>query len=282
MNEGTARIAARFAALKREGRAGFVAYVMASDPDWETALEIVRSLPAAGADFIELGFPFTDPMADGPSVQRAGERALKAGGSLRKTLDLCAAFRREDGETPVILMGYSNPVERLGHASFAKLAHKAGADGAIVVDAPPEEDASLRGALAGEGLSLIRFATPTTDDSRLVSILEGVSGFLYYVSFTGVTGAKAIVSDLASAAVARIKRQTELPVAVGFGVREPAQAAAVARIADAVVVGSAFCDVVGDCVKAGKPQDAPAAVAARARALSEAIRAARQPEGARA
>lgn len=282
MNTGTARIAARFAALKQEGRAGLGAYVMASDPDWDTALAIVKALPAAGADFIELGFPFTDPMADGPSVQKAGERALKAGGSLRRTLDLCAAFREQDGETPVILMGYSNPVERLGHASFAKAAHKAGADGAIVVDAPPEEDASLRGALAGEGLSLIRFATPTTDESRLRSILEGVSGFLYYVSFTGVTGAKAIVSDNASAAVARIKRHTDLPVAVGFGVREPAQAAAIARIADAVVVGSAFCDAVGDCVAKGRPQDAPAAVAERVRSLSAAVRTARLSEGARA
>ena len=278
MSTGTARIAARFAALKREGRAGLVAYVMASDPDWETSLEIVKALPAAGADLIELGFPFTDPMADGPSVQRAGERALKAGGSLRKTLALTAEFRKIDQETPVILMGYSNPVERMGHLAFAQAAHKSGVDGAIVVDAPPEEDASLRGALAGEGLSLIRFATPTTDDSRLHTILEGVSGFLYYVSFTGVTGAKSIVSDVAGAAVARIKKATDLPVAVGFGVREPAQAAHIARVADAVVVGSAFVDIVGE----SSPASAPAAVAEKVRVLSAAIRGARLPQGANA
>lgn len=272
MTAGTARIAARFAKLRAEGRAGLVAYVMASDPDWATSLEVVKALPAAGADLIEIGFPFTDPMADGPSVQRAGERALKAGGSLRKTIELTKEFRKFDTETPVILMGYCNPVEAMTHAGFAREAAQAGADGAIVVDSPPEEDAPLRAALAKEGMSLIRFATPTTDDSRLHRILEGVSGFLYYVSFTGVTGAKAIVSDQAGAAVSRIKRATDLPVAVGFGVREPEQAAAIARVADAVVVGSAFCDIVG----ASKPAEAPAAVAAKAQQLSAAIRGARQ------
>jgi tryptophan synthase alpha chain len=282
MNAGTARIAARFAALKAEGRAGLVAYVMASDPDWDTSLAIMKALPAAGADIIELGFPFTDPMADGPSVQKAGERALKAGGSLRKTLALAAEFRKGDQETPIILMGYSNPVEAMGHAGFAAAAAIAGADGAIVVDAPPEEDAPLRAALAKEGLSLIRFATPTTDESRLHTILEGVSGFLYYVSLTGVTGAKTIVSDVAGAAVARIKKATELPVAVGFGVRTPEDAAAIARVADAVVVGSAFVDAVRDSLEAGKPQEAPGAVAARVKMLSSAVRAARLREGAKA
>ncbi len=269
--KGTARIAARFAQMRKEGRAGLVAYIMASDPDWQTSLEVMKALPAAGADVIEIGFPFTDPMADGPSIQRAGERALKAGGSLRKTIDLVAEFRKSDQNTPVILMGYCNPVEAMTHAGFASAAAKAGADGAIVVDVPPEEDSALRAALAKEGMSLIRFATPTTNESRLQAILEGVSGFLYYVSFTGVTGAKSIVSDQAGAAVGRIKKATDLPVAVGFGVREPEQAAAIARVADAVVVGSAFVDLIAGA----KPAEAPALVAAKAKQLSSAIRGAR-------
>src|SRR5688572_8954590 len=213
---------------------------MTHDPDIDTAFEILRGLPAAGADVIELGFAFSDPMADGVSIQKAAVRALKAGGTLRKTLDLVARFRKEDQTTPVVLMGYANPVEQFGHDKFASEASKAGVDGAIVVDLPPEEDNDLRAALAPHDISLIRLATPTTDDRRLPRVLDGVSGFLYYVSVAGVTGANAATSQDVNTAVKRLKRATDLPVAVGFGVREPAAARAIAQAADAVVVGSAF------------------------------------------
>ena len=217
----SARIDKRFADLKRANRAGLVAYIMASDPDHETCFEILRGLPKAGADVIELGFPFSDPMADGPSIQKAAMRALKAGGSLKRTLELAARFRKQDQETPLVLMGYLNPVEQMTAARFADEAANAGVDGAILVDLPPEEDADVRAALAAKQLSLIRLATPTTDDKRLTTVLEGVSGFLYYVSVAGVTGANAAVAQDVRAAVARLKRATPLPVAVGFGVREP-------------------------------------------------------------
>ncbi|MES1200772.1 MAG: tryptophan synthase subunit alpha [Pseudomonadota bacterium] len=270
-----ARIDQRFADLKREGRAGLVAYIMASDPDLETSFEILRQLPAAGADVIELGFPFSDPMADGVSVQKAAQRALKAGGTLRNTLDLVARFRRDDQTTPLILMGYANPVEQFGHEHFAQEAAKAGVDGAIIVDLPPEEDADLRAALAAKHISIIRLATPTTDDKRLPTVLDGVSGFLYYVSVAGVTGAKAAVTDRVRAAVARLKRATTLPIAVGFGVREPAAAREIAQTADAVVVGSAFVDEIGS----GSVNEAPARVLRKVRQLSEAVRQARALEG---
>jgi tryptophan synthase alpha chain len=270
------RLEKRFAALRAEGRAGLVAYVMGFDPDRETSFEILRRLPAAGADLIELGFAFTDPMADGPAVQRAGERALKAGASLRGTLDLARRFRAEDTTTPLILMGYANPIEQMGYQCFASEAKAAGVDGVIVVDVPPEEDAELRRALAGGGVSLIRLATPTSDAKRLPAILDGVSGFIYYVSVTGVTGAKAVAAEQVKAAVVRLKRATDLPVAVGFGVREPAAAAAVARAADAVVIGSLFVDEVRACVEAGRPGDAPTAVAACVARMSEAVRRARE------
>ncbi len=178
-------------ARNTHNRAALIAYIMASDPDHETCLEILRALPAAGADIIELGFPFTDPMADGPSIQKAALRALKAGGSLKQTLDLAARFRETDADTPLILMGYANPIESIGYETFARGMHEAGADGAIVVDLPPEEDAPLRAAFAPHGLSIIRLATPTTDDKRLTMVLGGASGFLYYVSVAGVTGAQA-------------------------------------------------------------------------------------------
>lgn len=245
---------------------------MAFDPDRETSLEILKALPAAGADLIEIGFPFSDPMAEGPSIQKASERALKAGGSLRGAMELVRGFREGDQTTPLILMGYANPVERIGASPFASQAKAAGVDGVILVDIPPEEDADIRAALGGHGLSLIRLATPTTDDKRLPVVLEGVTGFLYYVSVTGVTGARAIGIDDAAAAVARLKRATDLPVAVGFGVREPAQAAAIAKVADAVVVGSAFVDVVAGASRA----DAVAAVTAKVQELSAAVRGARQ------
>jgi tryptophan synthase alpha chain len=269
----SARLASRFDVLKREGRAGLVAYVMASDPDHETCFEILRGLPAAGADVIELGFPFTDPMADGPSIQKAALRALKAGGSLTRTLDLARRFRETDKDTPLILMGYANPIESMGYAPFAEAMHACGADGVIIVDLPPEEDTALRAAFDAHGLSIIRLATPTTDDNRLTKVLDGASGFLYYVSVAGVTGANAATADAVRAAVSRLKRATQLPVAVGFGVREPEAAREIARTADAVVVGSAFVDEIA----AAPGPEAVERVLRKVRILSEAVRMAREP-----
>ena len=271
----SARLDKRFADLKRANRAGLVAYVMASDPDFETSLKILQGLPSAGADVIELGFPFTDPMADGPSVQQAAMRSLKAGGSLRHTLDLVARFREQDKDTPIILMGYLNPIEQMTPARFAEQAAKAGVDGAIIVDLPPEEDAEVRPALSAKHISLIRLATPTTDDKRLPKVLEGVSGFLYYVSVAGVTGAKSALTEDVRAAVTRLKRATSLPVAVGFGVREPEAAAAIARTADAVVVGSAFVDEIS----AGPGTEAVERVLRKVKLLSDAVRSARDKSG---
>lgn len=272
------RLTARFAKLKAEGRAGLVAYIMAADPDLETSYAILKAVAAAGADVIELGFPFSDPMADGPAIQKAAERSLKAGGSLRNTLAMVKRFRAEDPDTPLVLMGYANPVEQMGHARFAEQAEASGADGVIVVDLPPEEDRELRQALKSVDISLIRLAAPTTDDRRLPRILEGVSGFLYYVSVTGVTGAQAPAAQNARQAVERLKRATDLPVAVGFGVREPAAAAELAQVADAVVVGSAFVDLVAKAVESGAPSDAPRLVAEKVRSLADAIRGARLKE----
>ena len=269
------RLASRFASLKREGRAGLVAYVMASDPDHETCFEILRGLPAAGADVIELGFPFTDPMADGASIQKAALRALKAGGSLRQTLALAKRFRETNADTPLILMGYANPIEQMGYAAFASTTRAAGADGAIVVDLPPEEDGPLRAAFAASGLSIIRLATPTTDANRLTKVLEGASGFLYYVSVAGVTGANAATSSAVRAAVERLRSATDLPIAVGFGVREPEAARAIALTADAVVVGSAFVDEIA----AGPAPQAADRVLHKVAQLSEAVRSARALEG---
>lgn len=265
------RIASRFASLKRANRAALVAYVMASDPDQESCFEILKGLPAAGADVIELGFPFTDPMADGPSIQKAALRSLKAGGSLRNTLDLARRFRETDKDTPLILMGYANPIEQMGYDTFASNMAHAGADGAIVVDLPPEEDAPLRRAFAPHALSIIRLATPTTNDKRLTKVLEGASGFLYYVSVAGVTGANAASAGDVRAAVERLQRATDLPIAVGFGVREPDAARAIARSADAVVVGSAFVDEIA----AGPAAQAPERVLRKVALLSEAVRSAR-------
>jgi tryptophan synthase alpha chain len=269
------RLSTRFASLKREGRAGLLAYIMASDPDHETCFEILRGLPAAGADVIELGFPFSDPMADGVSIQLAAQRALKAGGSLRKTLDLARRFRAEDQDTPLILMGYANPVEHMSYDVFSREMASAGADGAIIVDLPPEEDAPLRAAFAPNDLSIIRLATPTTNDNRLTKVLEGASGFLYYVSVAGVTGTNAASTEAVQSAVTRLKRATELPIAVGFGVREPEAARAIARTADAVVVGSAFVDEIA----AGGSEQAVERVLRKVKQLSEAVRSARAKEG---
>jgi len=248
------RIAQRFAKLKTEGRAGLVTFVTAGDPDLATSSKILAGLPKAGADLIELGMPFSDPMADGPSIQAAGYRALNAGTTLRKALAMAAEFRAGDAETPLILMGYFNPIYSYGVERFAADAVAAGVDGVIVVDLPPEVDAELREPAVAAGLEVIRLATPTTDSVRLPRVLEGAGGFLYYVAVAGVTGTKhAEIGDIA-AAVARLKASTQLPVAVGFGIRDPDSAAAVARHADASVVGSAIVDRIAKALDGnGKP-----------------------------
>jgi tryptophan synthase alpha chain len=238
------RIDRRFAALKQEGRAALVTFTMAGDPDYETSLAIAKALPKAGADVIELGMPFTDPMADGPAIQAAGARALKSGQRMTKTLELVREFRKTDDATPIVLMGYYNPIYIYGVDRFLIDAKAAGIDGLIVVDLPPEEDDELCLPTLKAGLNFIRLATPTTDDKRLPAVLNNTSGFVYYVSITGITGAAAPDAGKVSAAVARIKRHTKLPVAVGFGVRTAEQARAIAENADGVVVGSALVDAL--------------------------------------
>jgi tryptophan synthase alpha chain len=240
----TTRIERRFAALKHEGRAALVTFTMAGDPDYDTSLAIAKSLPKAGADIIELGMPFTDPMADGPAIQAAGLRALKAGQRMSKTLALVREFRKDDDETPIVLMGYYNPIYIYGNERFISDAKAAGVDGLIIVDLPPEEDEELCLPALKAGLNFIRLATPTTDDKRLPTVLNHTSGFVYYVSITGVTGAAAPDAAKVMAAVSRIKRYTKLPVAVGFGVRTADQARAIAEGADGVVVGSALVDAI--------------------------------------
>jgi tryptophan synthase alpha chain len=240
----TTRIDARFAALKQEGRAALVTFLMAGDPDYETSLAITRALPAAGADVIELGMPFTDPMADGPAIQAAGLRALTAGMTLAKTLDLVRVFRKDDQATPIVLMGYYNPVYIYGVDRFLVDAKAAGVDGLIIVDLPPEEDEELCLPALRAGLNFIRLATPTTDDKRLPAVLANTSGFVYYVSITGITGAAAPDTNKVTSAVARIKRHTKLPVAVGFGVRTRENARAIAEGADGVVVGTALVEAL--------------------------------------
>ncbi|SDH69826.1 tryptophan synthase subunit alpha [Roseospirillum parvum] len=233
------RLARRFADLKAAGRGGLVVYVMAHDPDAATAQAILDGLPAAGADIIELGLPFSDPMADGPAIQLAGQRALAAGGSLKGALDALARFRETDSETPVILMGYYNPIYRMGPETFAARAAEAGADGLICVDLPPEEAAELADPLRAHGLHLIMLAAPTTDEARLPAVLRRASGFLYYVSITGITGTRSADAETVACAVERLKAAADLPVAVGFGIKTPEQAATMAGLADAAVVGSA-------------------------------------------
>ncbi|MBB4266366.1 tryptophan synthase subunit alpha [Roseospira visakhapatnamensis] len=238
------RLDRRFAALRAAGRGGLVTYVMAGDPDRETGRRILDGLPGAGADVIELGMPFSDPMADGPTIQAAAQRALAAGQTLRATLDMLADFRRRETETPVVLMGYYNPIHSHGVDRFAADAAAAGADGVIIVDLPPEEASELADPLARHGLHLILLAAPTTDASRLAAILVKAGGFLYYVSITGITGTRAADQTQVADAVARVRERTDLPIAVGFGIRTPEQAAAMARIADAAVVGSAVVERV--------------------------------------
>jgi len=242
----TTRIDRRFAELKTAGRAALVTFLTAGDPDPETSLALVRALPAAGADVIELGMPFTDPMADGPAIQLSSQRALKAGQTLKKTLELVRAFRGSDDTTPLVLMGYYNPIYIYGVDRFLRDAKSAGVDGLIIVDLPPEEDEELCLPALKAGLNFIRLATPTTDDKRLPAVLANTSGFVYYVSITGITGAATPDAGKVAAAVTRIKRHTKLPVAVGFGVRRAEQAAGIASGADGVVVGSALVNAIRD------------------------------------
>ena len=251
MSARQTRLDRKFAALQSEGRKAFIAFVTAGDPDPETSFAILSGLPAAGADIIELGMPFTDPMADGPSIQAASQRALKAGQTLEKTLAMVARFRTEDDTTPVVLMGYYNPVFIYGVDRFIKDAVAAGVDGLIIVDLPAEEDSELCLPAMEGGLNFIRLVSPTTDDARLPNVLENTSGFVYYVSITGITGSAAPDVSKVSDNVARIKGRTNLPVAVGFGIRTPEQANAIASVADGAVVGSALVDEIGETVKDG-------------------------------
>jgi tryptophan synthase alpha chain len=274
----TTRIDARFAELKRERRSAFVAFVMAGDPDPETSLAIVKALPRAGADMIEIGMPFSDPMADGPSIQAAGLRALKAGMTLTKTLALVRAFRNGDATTPLVLMGYYNPIYIYGVDRFLADAKSAGVDGLIIVDLPPEEDTELCVPAMKAGLNFIRLATPTTDDKRLPAVLANTSGFVYYVSITGITGAAAANAKAVADAVARIKRHTPLPVCVGFGIRTPDAACAIAERADGAVVGTALVDVLRASLDAEGRASAKTvgAVADLAASLAAGVRGAKQ------
>ncbi|SMX44538.1 tryptophan synthase subunit alpha [Actibacterium lipolyticum] len=238
------RIDRKFAALKEEGKKAFVAYVMAGDPDYDTSLEVIKGLPGAGVDIIEMGIPFTDPMADGPTIQLAGQRALDAGQTLQKTLDMATEFRKTDDTTPIVMMGYYNPIYSRGVPKFLEDAKAAGIDGLIVVDLPPEEDSELCIPANEAGMNFIRLATPTTDDKRLPKVLQNTSGFVYYVSITGITGAaEAQAADVAPE-VARIKSQTDLPVIVGFGIKTPDAAESIASVADGAVVGSAIVKLI--------------------------------------
>jgi tryptophan synthase alpha chain len=279
----TTRIDRRFAALKDEGRAALVTFIMAGDPNYDSSLAILKALPAAGADLIELGMPFTDPMADGPAIQAAGLRALRAGQNMKRTLALVREFRCGDDTTPIVLMGYYNPIYIYGVAPFLTDAKTAGVDGLIVVDLPPEEDTELCLPALKAGFNFIRLATPTTNDNRLPAVLANTSGFVYYVSITGVTGAAAPDAGKATAAVARIKRQTKLPVCVGFGVRTAEQARAIAEGADGVVVGSALVDTVRSNLGAdGQASPATAtAVADLVRTLAKGVRGASRVAAAR-
>ncbi|MBD3803991.1 MAG: tryptophan synthase subunit alpha [Thioclava sp.] len=243
------RIDAKFASLKAEGKKAFVSYIMAGDPDLETSLEVMKGLPGAGVDIIELGVPFTDPMADGPTIQLAGQRALDGGQTLQKTLDMAAEFRKTDDTTPIVLMGYYNPIYNRGVDKFLVDAKAAGIDGLIVVDLPPEEDVELCIPARDAGINFIRLATPTTDDKRLPKVLQNTSGFVYYVSVTGITGSQAAQATEVGPEVARIKAQTDLPVIVGFGINTPEAAKTIASVADGCVVGSAIVKEIAD----GKP-----------------------------
>ncbi|WP_424628718.1 tryptophan synthase subunit alpha [Bradyrhizobium sp. SYSU BS000235] len=274
----TTRIDTRFAELKKQGRSAFVTFVMCGDPDLATSLAIIKALPKAGADIIEIGMPFTDPMADGPAIQAAGLRALKAGTTLKKTLDVVREFRSEDATTPIVLMGYYNPIYIYGVDKFLADAKTAGVDGLIIVDLPPEEDTELCLPAMKAGLNFIRLATPTTDDKRLPAVLANTSGFVYYVSITGITGAAAADTAQVTSAVARIKRHTDLPVCVGFGIRTPEAARGIAQAADGAVVGSALIDALKATLDTEGRATAKtvAAVADLTAALAQGVRGAKQ------
>ncbi|MGE5503421.1 MAG: tryptophan synthase subunit alpha [Actinomycetota bacterium] len=267
------RIAARFAKLKAENRSALVTFITAGDPNREVSQRLLDRLPAAGADVIELGMPFTDPMADGPAIEKASLRALAAGGSLKQTLEMVAEFRKTDADTPIILMGYYNPIYRWGPDRFATDAAAAGADGVIIVDLPPEEADELVPHLKAAGMDFIVLTTPTSDDARLPAVLANASGFVYYVSIAGVTGTASASQAAIDDAVARIRRHTGLPVCVGFGIRTPEQAAAVARVADGAVVGSAIVQVLADTLETPDPAAAPLALVAK---LADGVRGARK------
>jgi len=274
----TGRITQRFASLREEGRTGLVTYLTAGDPDPDTSAKLLAGLPAAGADLIEIGMPFSDPMADGPVIQAAGQRALKQGMNLRSTLTLVRKLRRADDATPIVLMGYYNPIYRYGGVAFARDAIDAGVDGLIIVDLPPEEDAELIGPARAVGLDVIRLATPTSDENRLPQIVEQASGFIYYVAIAGITGTRSADSSEVAAAVAKLRQFTDLPIAVGFGITTPEQAAAIAHAADAAVVGTALVQRLAvnldpdGCAKPGLID----AVLADVRALSTGVRRARR------
>jgi tryptophan synthase alpha chain len=271
------RLDARFEALKSEGRAALVTFLTAGDPDYDTSLGILKQLPQAGADVIEFGMPFTDPMADGPAIQASSLRALKAGQNMIKTLEMVRAFRVDDNDTPIVLMGYFNPIYAYGVDRFVTDASQAGVDGLIIVDLPPETDEELCLPALDAGISFIRLATPTTDDQRLPKVLTNTSGFVYYVSITGITGSAAPDSVAVAQQVQRIKASTDLPVAVGFGVRTPEQAGAIAAVADGVVVGSALVnEILGGLDDDGRPGDMVAGnVLALVQSLAKGMRAAR-------
>jgi len=267
----TARIDARFAALKEEGRAAFVAYMMGGDPDLATSMKILQGLPAAGADVIELGFPFSDPIGEGPTIQRAAQRSLAAGTKLDDVLSLARAFRQADQTTPLILMGYLNVVENRGPQAFARDIAAAGIDGVIIVDCPPEESGPLADALDAVQISLLQLFTPTSDDARAAMIAKRTSGFAYYVSVAGVTGVKEANADAVAPAVARVRKASGLPVCVGFGIKTPERAAAIARVADGAVVGSALVEEIAQ----GGAEDVTARVLSKAETLAKAVRGAR-------
>ncbi|MXP62910.1 tryptophan synthase subunit alpha [Roseomonas sp. M0104] len=271
------RIAARFAQLKAEGRGALMPFLEAYDPDPATSMALLRGLPGAGADLIEIGVPFTDPMADGPTVQRAGQRALKAGGSLAGALAMVRDFRREDDETPVVLMGYLNPILSYGIESFCTCAADSGVDGLIVVDMPPEEADELAGPAREQGLDLIRLVAPTTHDARLPKVLEGTSGFIYYVAITGITGTRSATQEALAAAIPRLRRHTDLPIAIGFGVRTPQQAAEAVQVADGAVVASALIETLAASLdeKGRARPDTLRKVLDQVRGLAEAVRGAR-------
>ena len=272
------RIAARFAALRAEGRAGLVTFIMGGDPDASSCAAMLGGLPGAGADVIEIGMPFSDPMADGPAIQAAGLRALAAGMTLRRTLDLVRGFRTRDRDTPIVLMGYLNPIESYGADAFARDAAAAGVDGLIVVDLPSEEAEALVPQAQAAGIDVIRLATPTSDDARLPRVLEGASGFLYYVSVLGITGTRGADDRAIEQAVTRLRRHTALPIAVGFGIKTPEAAAAVARVADGAVVGTSIVQAIAsslDPAAKATPRTVEAALGL-VRRLADAVRGARQ------